>query len=89
MELFEHIDLHCSCNSPEHTLQLLYCPQNNDLMIMVHLSQLPFHKRLWAGLKYIIGAQSRWHFEECIFNPADCDRMLELFGRIKVAKETT
>lgn len=79
----EHIDIHCACNSPEHTLQLLYDPEDNDLYIHVYLTNLPFYKRFWAGVKYVIGLQSKWHFEECMFNPKDADRMIELFGRIK------
>ena len=77
----EHIDVHCSCHSPEHTLQFMYDPDYNDLYIWVYLISRSFFRRLWIGLKYIVGRSGDWHFEECMFNPKDASKMIDLFTR--------
>jgi len=74
----------CACCSPEHSLQLDYSEEYNELCIYIHMNKLSFIKRFWYGVRYIFGYQTRYgHYEECLFNNKDCDKMLELFSKIK------
>lgn len=81
----EEILITCGCHAPEHNLQFTYDTEDNELYIYLHLTNYNFLSRLWRGLKYIVGVPSAYgHFEEHIFNNNNCDKMLDLFGRIKM-----
>ena len=59
--------LSCECNDPEHTVIVSVfdwgdiMPYKPDFYIDVQASTWkPFHKRVWAALKYIFGANLVW-----------------------------
>jgi hypothetical protein len=59
----------CRCYSIEHSF--VVSADDDDLFIEVHLSSLPFLKRLWHALNYVIGRKSKWgDFEEVLLDPA-------------------
>lgn len=59
--------LSCECTSPEHTVIVSVfdwnheMPYKPDFYIDVQVTQFrQFHKRVWAALKYIFGAELTW-----------------------------
>jgi hypothetical protein len=59
----------CRCYSIEHSF--IVSADKDELFIEVHLAALPFWKRLWHALNYVIGRKSKWgDFEEILLDPA-------------------
>ena len=57
----------CACSSAEHQLLFRTVEFDDDVYVEIHLAKLPFLKRLWYGVKYIFGYQSRYGaFDEVI-----------------------
>lgn len=78
----------CDCGDLEHQFIVSYFPDDFDeesTYIHINLSRLPFWQRLAAGVKYILGRQSRYGaFGEIILTPEECKRLasiLEQRGR--------
>lgn len=70
----------CKCFSLQHTF--FVCADDEDLFIEVHLSPLPFWKRLGNAIRYVFGRRSPYgDFEEIILGPHDAldlgDRLIE------------
>lgn len=60
--------LSCECQSPDHTVIIqVYdwgdsMPYRPDFFIEVQATNYkPFHKRVWAAIKYIFGAELTWN----------------------------
>ena len=67
----EDILLICECTSKEHQVIFSHIVGYNTVYVSVHLSKLPFFKRVVAGLKYIFGHKCKYgNFEETILYPA-------------------
>lgn len=78
----------CACHSPEHTLNFFLDedPEFPAIYGSVFLSEVPFHRRVWAAVKYIFGYKCRYgHFDEFILKHEDCDRFISLFRKFKKA----
>ena len=76
----------CSCHSPEHTLKFMFeeFSSDSEIAVSVFLAELPWHKRLFVALKYAMGYKCRYgHFEEFLLDKEDCDRIIEIVGRLK------
>lgn len=78
----------CSCHSPEHTLSFVL--DDDDVAPTVYgavfLGEYPWHRRIVKAFKYILGYKCKYgHFDEFIFDPADCDRMIGLMKKLKEA----
>lgn len=70
----------CRCFNVEHTF--FVCADEEDLFIEVHLSPLPFWKRLGNAIRYVLGRRSPYgDFDEIILGPNDAldlgDRLTE------------
>lgn len=80
----------CSCHSPEHTLSLAF-DDDEDLPAIyghVFLGENPWYKRVWMAVKYVFGYKCKYgHFDEFVFNPEDCDRMIGLFKKLKATQK--
>ena len=58
----------CRCYSIEHSF--IVSADKDDLFIEVHLAALPFWKRLWHAVNYVVGRKSKWgDFEEVLLDP--------------------
>lgn len=81
----------CQCRTPEHTLRL-WLDNDEDypcIYASVFLDGEPWHRRLWLGLKYIMGHKSRYgHFGEFMFRPEDADRLISMIEALKRAKSS-
>lgn len=84
METPEYFE--CRCSTPEHTLRFWFDDDKEDpsVYVSVFLANAPWHKRIWAALKYVMGYKCRYgHFDEFILRPGDCDRLMGILERLK------
>ena len=57
----------CACGEPEHQMIFRTIDGDDDVYVSIYLVKLPFFKRLWFGIKYIFGYQSKYGaFDEII-----------------------
>lgn len=58
----------CECSSLEHFITISYEPDLDECVyVSVHLSNVPFWKRLKLGIQYILGRKSKYgNFEEIV-----------------------
>ena len=72
----------CECHSTEHQLVFLYEEDEetgNMCYVHVHLTKLPFWKRIKYAFRYIFGYQCRYGaFDEFILNPDDAPKIQKL-----------
>jgi hypothetical protein len=54
----EHFD--CECGHYEHTIRIIFDREVGDLTLEVFLSSKPWYKRLWIGIKYILGFKTKF-----------------------------
>ena len=60
----------CRCHSLQHSF--VVSADDEDCFIEVHLSPLPFWRRVGNALRYILGRRSMYgDFEEILLSPAD------------------
>lgn len=76
----EHSEhLVCQCSSPEHTLNFIYFNEDQELYGFIHLNHFPLWKRLWIGLKYILGFHSKHgHFAEFMMRSDDVAKLVKV-----------
>jgi hypothetical protein len=64
----------CRCYSIEHSF--VVSSDEEDVFIEVHLSSLPFWKRVRHAVRYILGRKSKWgDFEEILLDPYEALRL--------------
>lgn len=69
----------CECGSLEHFLVFSYEPDHDDYVyVSIHLSELPFWKRLKLGILYILGHKSKYgNFEEVVLSKQKLKDMID------------
>lgn len=89
-EAFQTFILRCACHSLEHIAVFDYDKTDGTLYLTIHLQTHRFLKRLWIGIKYIFGYQSRLGaFEEIIIPPAKCPQIKEILTLCESHRCTT
>lgn len=70
----------CECGSLEHFMQISYEPDLDDcVFVTIHLSELPFWKRVKLGILYILGRKSKYgNFEEIIIDKKKLKNIIEI-----------
>lgn len=69
----------CDCGDLEHQFVISKFPDENEIYISVHLSNLTFWKRLIIAVKYIFGKKSIYgSFEEIILNQEEKKRLIKI-----------
>lgn len=59
----------CACHSTEHQIVIQKDEEDNVLYCSIHLSPLPWYKRIVNGIKYIFGYRCKYgDFEEFLFD---------------------
>ena len=72
MNNFEYEYFECQCYSPDHIFRLMIEKDIDpdgfppELYFEPQLTPLPFFKRLWRGIKYIIKPSCRYGHWDCI-----------------------
>lgn len=84
----EHFE--CQCSSDEHTLKFTLDETSGDfedleIWTAVFLNQYrPWWKRVWVGLKYIFGYNSRYGHWDCfIMRGKDVNRLMTMLQKYK------
>lgn len=78
----------CTCTSLEHQFAISYLPGDKDkdllpnLFLSVHLSScLPWYKRVWQGIKYVLGYRCKYgDFDEVWFQNEDVWRLKSILN---------
>lgn len=70
----------CECGSLEHFMQISYEPQLDDcVFVTIHLSELPFWKRVKLAFLYVLGRKSKYgNFEEIILNKKQLKKVIDV-----------
>lgn len=82
----------CACNETKHQLIISYFEDekfkiDREVYAEFHLVKLPFKQRLFNGIKYIFGFNSKFgDFDEFIFNSNDADKLQEVVNFLKKIK---
>lgn len=73
----------CSCSHSDHLI-ILNLDDNKEYCSMeVHLSPLPFFKRLINGIKYIFGFRSRYgDFDEIMINREKAEGIKQFMDKV-------
>lgn len=71
----QHFD--CACFSCEHTMRLVYDPDDGDLWAEIHLAQSrPWWRRMWPALRHVFGYRSKYGNWDCLlFRPEEAGRL--------------
>lgn len=70
----------CECGSTEHQIVIYHDVEEKEVYCHIHLSDVPFFKRLIRGIRYIFGYKCKYgHWDEFIFNKKDADKVLEIY----------
>jgi len=74
--------VHCDCLSDEHQIRFMYNKSDElpELYITVHLSDCnPWYKRLWVGIKYILGYKSKYgHWDNLVLTEVKARQIKDL-----------
>ena len=75
----------CECHSMDHIMLFSYDEEDNQVFVHIRLSTYHnFFNRLWRGLKYAFGLNSRFgNFDEFLVQPDDALKMIETLNKIK------
>ena len=84
----------CMCDSEEHVLRITYFMNDDnsldefeEIYITTFLGYQGFWRRLWGGLKYIFGYNSKYgHFECTTLKVSDAIRFRDLLNRFLESK---
>lgn len=79
----------CQCSDPEHTLRFTFDDDKECPMVYasVFLSECPWYQRIWKAFKYIFGYKCAYgHFQECILQAKDADRLIAIIEKLKQMK---
>ena len=86
--MYKNDILICNCSSVEHQIVIRKDEEDNIVYCEIHLMKLSFLKRLWKGIKYILGYKCKYgNFEEFIFSKEHGDKLIELGNFLKEKSE--
>ena len=69
----------CACHSTEHQIVIQKDEEDNVVYCSIHLSPLPWYKRLINGIKYIFGYRCCYgDFDEFIFDKSHIGTLHEI-----------
>jgi hypothetical protein len=79
----EELTVRCQCHSADHTVFFDYDDSDGELYMTVHLTtHRNFFQRLWHGIKYAFGYQSRFGaWDEVIVRQEDCPKIKALLDK--------
>jgi len=79
-----YLYIECKCRSFEHLLRFYHDTSGDwdDLGVSVQMSHyLPWWRRLWVAAKYVMGLDTRCHYEDVLLEPEDRKRVAEFMAQ--------
>ena len=74
----------CTCMCPEHNIIYIKDPDDSEVWLHFMLTKQAWYKRIWLGIKYIFGYQSRYGmYGEMLITEANVDRLEDIIQHIK------
>lgn len=71
----------CACHSTEHQIVIQKDEEDKVLYCSIHLSPLPWYKRLINGIKYIFGYRCKYgDFDEFLFDEKHIDKLKKMIN---------
>ena len=93
----ESVFAQCECSHPEHYVEFSWFHDDTiiefpEMYIQVGMARLGFWKRLWHGVKYIVGHRSDFvggSYEEAVLDQEDVEKLIEFLiqARSDINKE--
>ena len=81
MSIMNHELFVCACGDIQHQFVISYFDDEKNLYLSVCLYRQSFFRRLWTGIQYIFGKQSKYGaFDEIILNEEDSERLRNLLS---------
>jgi len=81
----KHEYVECKCGTVEHVLRFTWDPDPDwdEICVDVHLQyHYGFFKRLWYGIKYILGFKSRYgQFDEAILSYEEVEKLRDICNK--------
>jgi len=74
----------CSCTCSEHTMRFMWFdePEDEEIYVHIFLTEYGFWKRLWHGIKYILGIKSKYgHFDEFLLAHSQVEELNKLCNK--------
>jgi len=75
--------IECACRLPDHTIRFVD-EQEEDFPLIyleIQLTRFGFFRRLWKGIKYILGIRDRWgHWDEVLLDREAVKEISYLFN---------
>ncbi len=70
----------CECMSPEHNIRFCFMidkdPNRSEISVDVHMSHyLPWYRRVWLAVKYVLGIETRSHYDTFMMSRVDATRL--------------
>ena len=83
--MFKYKYFECDCSSELHTIRFSIDEEDNEIYLSIQLHQPNnFFKRIWLGVKYILGFESKCgHWDCTILKNEDIPKLIELLNRHK------
>lgn len=72
----------CACEDVDHQMIIGMFDDEPELYVSIHLVRAGFFRRLWTGIKYILGKKSKYgDFDEILLEKKDIDRLRQILDR--------
>lgn len=80
----------CSCTSIRHMLRVDYWTDDADfLCIHTSLAPLRWYERVWTALRYVLGMDTQFFYQETILHRDDAAQLCSVIGEFLALKEPT
>ena len=88
MSSLKHKYVECACSSSEHTIRFTYFEDDQEIYIETQLKKGPWYKRLYIGLLYILGRESKYgHWEETMLDSSKIRELHNFLHETKAVNE--
>lgn len=84
------LSVRCVCHSNQHLVHLDWFKEDPELCVSVYLSPyLGFWKRVWGGMKYIVGYKpTHSHWDSILVSVDDAKDIKDILDKFIAAKTT-
>lgn len=79
---WEEILLRCDCRELSHIASCGFFDDEpgNIYLCMALRTSAPWYKRVWRGIKYILGIHDKWGYDEIVLLDEDVEALIEFLN---------